>query len=279
MRYLLPGPNKASAICVIAILDHRILHSDENNHSRPFSPLSSSFRLVVGGQKGDMRDALSFSAAAAATVPKLPFCQLGSFPFLDLTKPTLLPYKTFYSHPLPSSSHPPHHHLPSRNPISASLRFVVAAAAAAEQAASMAAPSAAESKPFSVLFVCLGNICRSPAAEAVFRDLVRKRGLESKFWIDSAGTIGYHEGNPADSRMRAASKRRGIEVTSISRPIRPSDFKEFDLILAMDMQNRGGLQRPETPAGFGRRLGLQQRWVRPELAHLRGRPLLARCPP
>ncbi|KAL8204772.1 hypothetical protein R6Q57_010395 [Mikania cordata] len=93
-------------------------------------------------------------------------------------------------------------------------------------------------KPFSVLFVCLGNICRSPAAEGVFTDLVKKRNLSSKFLIDSAGTINYHEGGPADSRMRAASKRRGIEITSISRPIRPSDFKVFDLILAMDKQNK-----------------------------------------
>lgn len=93
-------------------------------------------------------------------------------------------------------------------------------------------------KPFSVLFVCLGNICRSPAAEGVFTDLVKKRDLSSKFIIDSAGTINYHEGGPADSRMRAASKRRGVEITSISRPIRPSDFKEFDLILAMDKQNK-----------------------------------------
>ncbi|KAF7805690.1 putative low molecular weight protein-tyrosine-phosphatase [Senna tora] len=95
-----------------------------------------------------------------------------------------------------------------------------------------------ETKPFSVLFVCLGNICRSPAAEGVFRDLVKRRALDSKFKIDSAGTINYHEGNEADPRMRAASKRRGIEITSISRPIQPSDFKDFDLILAMDKQNR-----------------------------------------
>lgn len=93
-------------------------------------------------------------------------------------------------------------------------------------------------KPFSVLFVCLGNICRSPTAEGVFTDLVKKRGFDSKFRIDSAGTIGYHEGNEADPRMRAASKRRGIQITSISRPIKPSDFVEFDLILAMDKQNR-----------------------------------------
>ncbi|KAJ1440650.1 Protein-tyrosine phosphatase, low molecular weight [Sesbania bispinosa] len=95
-----------------------------------------------------------------------------------------------------------------------------------------------EMKPFSVLFVCLGNICRSPAAEGVFTDLVKKKGFDSKFKIDSAGTINYHEGNEADPRMRAASKRRGIQITSISRPIKPSDFIDFDLILAMDKQNR-----------------------------------------
>ncbi|KAG2580670.1 putative low molecular weight protein-tyrosine-phosphatase slr0328 [Panicum virgatum] len=124
----------------------------------------------------------------------------------------------------------------ARNP---RLRFAAAAAAEgmAAEASTAGAASAAEAKPFAVLFVCLGNICRSPAAEAVFRNLVSKRGLDSKFQIDSAGTIGYHEGNKADSRMRAASKKRGIDVTSISRPIKPSDFRDFDLILAMDRQN------------------------------------------
>ncbi|OEL19426.1 putative low molecular weight protein-tyrosine-phosphatase slr0328, partial [Dichanthelium oligosanthes] len=126
----------------------------------------------------------------------------------------------------------------ARNP---RLRFAAAATAAEGMAAAEGstadAASAAEAKPFAVLFVCLGNICRSPAAEAVFRNLVSKRGLDSKFHIDSAGTIGYHEGNKADSRMRSASKKRGIEVTSISRPIKPSDFRDFDLILAMDRQN------------------------------------------
>ncbi|CAO2170010.1 unnamed protein product [Urochloa humidicola] len=120
----------------------------------------------------------------------------------------------------------------ARNP---RLRFAAAATAAKGMAEESS--TAAEAKPFAVLFVCLGNICRSPAAEAVFRNLVSKRGLDSKFLIDSAGTIGYHEGNKADSRMRSASKKRGIEVTSISRPIKPSDFRDFDLILAMDRQN------------------------------------------
>lgn len=71
--------------------------------------------------------------------------------------------------------------------------------------------------------------------------MVKKRGLDSKFHIDSAGTINYHEGNPADSRMRAAASRRGIEITSMSRPIRPSDFRDFDLILAMDKSNRADI--------------------------------------
>lgn len=71
--------------------------------------------------------------------------------------------------------------------------------------------------------------------------MVKKRGIDSNFIIDSAGTIDYHEGNPADSRMRSTAKRRGIEITSISRPIRPSDFKDFDLILAMDKSNRADI--------------------------------------
>ncbi|KAF3639474.1 putative serine/threonine-protein kinase KIPK-like [Capsicum annuum] len=96
----------------------------------------------------------------------------------------------------------------------------------------------ASTKPFSVLFVCLGNICRSPAAEGVFTDLVKKKGLDSKFKIDSAGTINYHEGNEADPRMRTAARKRGIAITSISRPIKPSDFRDFDLILVMDEQNK-----------------------------------------
>lgn len=70
---------------------------------------------------------------------------------------------------------------------------------------------------------------------------MKKRGLDSQFNIDSAGTINYHEGNPADSRMRAAATRRGVQITSISRPIRPSDFRDFDLILAMDKSNRADI--------------------------------------
>ncbi|XP_031401052.1 uncharacterized protein LOC116211005 [Punica granatum] len=135
--------------------------------------------------------------------------------------------------------------------------------------ASSTPPTQAEARPFSVLFVCLGNICRSPAAEGVFRDIVKKRGLDSKFEIDSAGTIGYHEGNLADPRMRAAAKKRGIEITSISRPIQPSDFRNFDLILAMDKQNREDI------------LGAFERWkfreTLPDDAHKKVKLMCSYC--
>ncbi|MDC7127398.1 MAG: low molecular weight phosphotyrosine protein phosphatase [Spirochaetales bacterium] len=88
-----------------------------------------------------------------------------------------------------------------------------------------------------VLFVCMGNICRSPSGEAVFKALVKSLGLEDKFYIDSAGTIGYHEGEPADSRMQKHAAKRGIQLTSRSRPIKNSDFEKFDYIVAMDRNN------------------------------------------
>ncbi|KAH7352110.1 hypothetical protein KP509_19G030300 [Ceratopteris richardii] len=103
---------------------------------------------------------------------------------------------------------------------------------------STAASSAGSPPRIGVLFVCLGNICRSPTAEAVFRHAVENRGLQSQFNIDSAGTIDYHEGEPADARMRSSASKRGIKLTSISRPIRPSDFEVFDFILAMDKKNK-----------------------------------------
>ncbi|KAK9279134.1 hypothetical protein L1049_012811 [Liquidambar formosana] len=159
--------------------------------------------------------------------PNLRFCHPTNF--LSLKPPflTLLPPKHCSS--LQHSTSVPKHLKPT---CPTSFGGVITASMASTPS------TGSETKPFSVLFVCLGNICRSPAAEGVFTDLVKKRGLDSKFNIDSAGTIDYHEGNPADPRMRAASKRRGIEITSISRPIRPSDFRDFDLILAMDKQNR-----------------------------------------
>ncbi|MBR0339420.1 MAG: low molecular weight phosphotyrosine protein phosphatase, partial [Alistipes sp.] len=88
-----------------------------------------------------------------------------------------------------------------------------------------------------VLFVCLGNICRSPMAEEIFRQKVFARDLGEKFEIDSAGTYSGHAGELADPRMREAAHCRGYCLTHRSRPFRVSDFEEFDRIVVMDDSN------------------------------------------
>ena len=94
-----------------------------------------------------------------------------------------------------------------------------------------------------VLFVCLGNICRSPTAEGVFRDLVRKAAPGFKVEVDSAGTGGYHIGAQPDPRSRSAALRRGIDISDLrARQITRSDFTSFDLILAMDRDNMRDLE-------------------------------------
>ncbi|RFC43043.1 MAG: protein-tyrosine phosphatase [Verrucomicrobia bacterium] len=92
-----------------------------------------------------------------------------------------------------------------------------------------------------ILFVCLGNICRSPAAEGVMTKLVTEAGLEQVWEIDSAGTIGMHAGNPADVRMQTAARKRGVALTSRARQIWTADLDRFDLILAMDRSNFGDI--------------------------------------
>ncbi len=94
-----------------------------------------------------------------------------------------------------------------------------------------------------LLFICLGNICRSVAAEGVFNKLVAEAGLADRITADSAGLIDYHEGELADERMCRQAARRGIRLTHRSRPVCPEDFCRFDLIIAMDEQNIRGLQR------------------------------------
>jgi len=88
-----------------------------------------------------------------------------------------------------------------------------------------------------ILFVCLGNICRSPAAEGIFKQKIKDRDLEKFFVVDSAGTGGWHVGNLADPRMRETALSRGINLTSRSRKIEESDLYEFDHILVMDNDN------------------------------------------
>jgi len=94
-----------------------------------------------------------------------------------------------------------------------------------------------------VLFVCLGNICRSPSAEAVFKYLVEQENEGDRFFIDSAGTSAWHAGEKADARMRRHAKKRGVELTSISRQFVPEDFDRFDYIIAMDRENMNDLKR------------------------------------
>ena len=94
-----------------------------------------------------------------------------------------------------------------------------------------------QSTKVSVLFVCMGNICRSPTGEGVFKKYVQEAGLPDSIFIDSAGTIGYHTGSPADARMQSAAKNRGYSLESLARQVTVQDFDDFDLIVAMDVEN------------------------------------------
>jgi protein-tyrosine phosphatase len=121
-----------------------------------------------------------------------------------------------------------------------------------------------ECRPAGVLMVCLGNICRSPAAEAVLRATISRRGLDSAVTVDSCGTGGdspnwykpggfsYHEGDPADARMRRAGANRDYDITSLSRPLRSADFETFDLILGMDAKNLTAIETARNAWGVGK---------------------------
>ena len=94
-----------------------------------------------------------------------------------------------------------------------------------------------------ILFVCLGNICRSPTAEGVMRALVREAGLEEQIELDSAGTGAWHVGNPPDERATETARARGIVLEGAAREVRQEDFEDFDLVLAMDRENLANLRR------------------------------------
>jgi len=94
-----------------------------------------------------------------------------------------------------------------------------------------------------VLFVCMGNICRSPTGEGVFKHYVDEQGYTDLIQVDSAGTLAYHTGDPADQRMREAAGRRGYTLNSIARQVNGADIDECDLVVAMDYDNLADLER------------------------------------
>jgi low molecular weight protein-tyrosine phosphatase len=101
-----------------------------------------------------------------------------------------------------------------------------------------------------ILFVCLGNICRSPTAEAVMRRMVEEAGLDGTISLDSAGTGAWHVGSPPDSRAVAAAAGRGIRVEGAGRQVTAADLEDFDLVLAMDATNLRELRRLAHEAGL-----------------------------
>jgi protein-tyrosine phosphatase len=107
-----------------------------------------------------------------------------------------------------------------------------------------------------ILFVCFGNICRSPTAEIVFREILARETSDLGIEVDSAGTSGYHVGNPPDSRTREAALRRGYDMSALrARVVEPQDFRLFDMILAMDRQNLEALHE-KAPAAARSRIRL-----------------------
>lgn len=116
-----------------------------------------------------------------------------------------------------------------------------------------------------VLFVCLGNICRSPSAEGVFRAMVEREGLGDEITCDSAGTSDWHIGNPPDERATEAAARRGYDLTPLrARQATSRDFEDFDIVIAMDRSNHAKLQAL-APAGREDRLHMMTAFA-PELA-------------
>ncbi len=112
-------------------------------------------------------------------------------------------------------------------------------------------------KPIKVLFVCMGNICRSPTAEAVFRKLVNERGLQDRIEIDSAGTHAYHVGHPPDARSTQTAQERGLDMRKQrARQVVQDDLQVFDYVLAMDQDNLARLQQMQCGQGDAAQLGL-----------------------
>jgi protein-tyrosine phosphatase len=121
--------------------------------------------------------------------------------------------------------------------------------------------SRTDDRPTRVLFVCLGNICRSPLAESIFKHQIRQRGVERLFEVDSAGTSNYHIGDPPDPRSVATARARGVDVTGAGRQLTADDLKTFDYVIVMDRENLAAVRRLSSRAGEGSaRVHLLREW-------------------
>jgi len=114
--------------------------------------------------------------------------------------------------------------------------------------------------PFKLVFVCLGNICRSPTAEGIFIHKVKNHNLENYFYIDSAGTAAYHVGESANSKSQATANKRGIHLPSKARKFEYADLEEFDLILAMDSENYRNILELDTKDKYGHKVKMMRKY-------------------
>ncbi len=119
----------------------------------------------------------------------------------------------------------------------------------------------ADAPAYKILFVCLGNICRSPAAEGVMRRIVEENGAANRFVIDSAGTGRYHIGDLPDSRMRSAARRRGMNLIHRCRQVTEADFDNFDMIIGMDASNIANLRRLAPTVEAERKIHSMGEWL------------------
>lgn len=110
--------------------------------------------------------------------------------------------------------------------------------------------------PYRLLFVCLGNICRSPAAEGVMRSLIEAKGFADRVQVRSAGTAGWHAGKLPDQRMRTAAQNRGYELCSRARQVTEDDLRDYDLVLVMDRQNLRDMRSYDRAALYGTKVRL-----------------------
>ncbi len=105
-----------------------------------------------------------------------------------------------------------------------------------------------------IIFVCMGNICRSPSAEAVMKHKLNERGKTGEYFVDSAGTIDYHEGEEADARMKKHAEKRGYQLESIARGFRDVDFEKFDHILVMDDSNLDAIRKRDKSGKYNHKI-------------------------